>query len=150
MSARPFYLLLVDDEVADAELFSELFREMSPEVEIHHVCNGQEALDYLEAGFAGDASTPRPHLIVLDINMPVMNGHRFLQIAKAHDHFRSIPVLVLSTSVRADDILQSYQNYASGYSVKPSSYADLQKLVELVSRYWQGAVRFPTIEQVAR
>ncbi|OOV11812.1 response regulator [Deinococcus sp. LM3] len=143
MPERPFHLLLVDDEFADAELFTEIFLEAFPDVHIHHVLNGREALDYL----AGPA-TVRPDLIILDLNMPVMNGHEFLQQAKAHDTHRSIPVLVLSTSAGVQDVQRSYHNFASGYAVKPSSYQDLKALIDRISGYWKGAVVLPRIEQL--
>lgn len=93
----PFHLLLVDDEVADAELFEEVFREDFPEVVITRALNGQEALEHLTRSET-DPTVATPQLIVLDLNMPVMNGHEFLERAKAHERHRSIPVLVLSTS----------------------------------------------------
>jgi CheY-like chemotaxis protein len=147
MAQRPFHLLLVDDEVADADLFEEIFREDFPEVVISRALNGQEALDHL-ARSAVDPAVPRPQLIVLDLNMPVMNGHDFLQRAKAHDGYRSIPVLVLSTSAGVKDVQRSYHNFASGYAVKPASYADLKALIQRVSDYWRGAVVLPRIDQL--
>ncbi|GGL18018.1 response regulator [Deinococcus radiotolerans] len=143
MPERSFHVLLVDDEIADAELFTEIFMEAFPEVQIRHVLNGREALDHLDR-----AGTARPDLIILDLNMPVMNGHDFLQRAKAHDTHRDIPILVLSTSSGEDDVQRSYHNFASGYAVKPASYQDLQALVDRISGYWQGAVILPRIEQV--
>ena len=147
MSVTPFHLLLVDDEVADAELFEEVFREDFPEVVITRVLNGQEALDHLDRSET-DSTVARPQLIVLDLNMPVMNGHEFLQRAKAHDAHRSIPVLVLSTSAGVKDVQRSYHNFASGYAVKPASYADLKALIQRVSDYWRGAVVLPRIDQL--
>lgn len=143
MPERAFHLLLVDDEIADAELFSDVFLEAFPDVHIHHVLNGREALDHLDR-----PDVARPDLIILDLNMPVMNGHDFLQRAKAHDTHRDIPVLVLSTSSGELDIQRSYHNFASGYAVKPSSYQDLKGLIDRISGYWQGAVVLPRIEQL--
>lgn len=147
MPDRPFHLLLVDDEFADAELFTEIFLEAFPDVHIHHVLNGLEALDYLASSDTSPA-VARPDLIILDLNMPVMNGHEFLQQAKAHDTHRSIPVLVLSTSSGVQDVQRSYHNFASGYAVKPSSYQDLKALIDRISGYWKGAVVLPRIEQL--
>ncbi|MFC3834828.1 response regulator [uncultured Deinococcus sp.] len=147
MPVTPFHLLLVDDEVADAELFEEIFREDFPDVVITRALNGQEALDHL-ARSETDPAVARPQLIVLDLNMPVMNGHDFLQRAKAHATYRSIPVLILSTSSGAQDVQRSYHNFASGYAVKPASYAELQALIQRISEYWRGAVVLPRIEQL--
>ena len=143
MPKHAFHLLLVDDEIADAELFSELFLEAFPNVHIHHVLNGREALNYLDG-----PATARPDLIILDLNMPVMNGHEFLQHAKAHNAHRSIPILILSTSSGARDVQRSYHNFASGYAIKPASFQDLRALIERISGYWQGAVVLPRIEQL--
>ncbi len=144
----PFHLLLVEDEFADAELFSELISEISPEIKIHHVTNGQEALDFVT--LRGQyAQAPFPHLIVLDLNMPVMNGHDFLRRAKREDRARSIPVLVLSTSDHPRDITQAYHEYASSYVVKPGSFDEYRNLLALIESYWRGAVRLPTVEQIS-
>jgi len=77
-----------------------------------------------------------------------MDGHHFLELAKLHHSFRSIPVLVLSTSSSARDIQHSYHLYANGYIVKPSTFADLQNLVKVISAYWQGKVALSTIEHL--
>lgn len=145
MPKRPFVILLVDDDHHDAMLFTELCQEISPDIEVHHTADGREALEYLERGHAGDTTLPRPDLIVLDLNMPVMDGHTFLEEAKHRDHFQLIPAIVLSISDRPEDIQRSYQNYASGYLVKPESFDDMKELVQVVTSYWQGAVRLPTV-----
>ena len=91
-SRSPFHLLLVEDEFADAELFTELINETSGGIVVHHVSNGQEALRFL-AREGGHLQAPSPDLIVLDLNMPVMSGLEFLKRAKNDDRARAIPVL---------------------------------------------------------
>ncbi len=123
MRASPFTLLLVEDEPADAALFQDMLAEVGGGMNVHHVENGQEALDFLtRAGAHEDA--PRPDLVVLDLNMPVMNGHDFLAQVKQLVAVRSIPVLVLSTSDHPDDIHRSYDGQAGGYVVKPGTYEE--------------------------
>lgn len=145
----PFHLLLVEDEYADAELFSELLSEVSNDIELHHVLNGQEALDFvtLQGQYTG---APFPNLIVLDINMPVMNGHEFLRRAKRDPRARTIPVLVLSTSDNPRDITEAYHEYASSYVVKPGSFAEYRDLIALIGSYWRGAVQLPTVDQIVQ
>jgi len=142
-----FHLLLVEDELADAELFTELISEISTEFDVHHVLNGLEALDFVTQ--QGEyTSVPFPNLIVLDLNMPGMSGHEFLRRAKQDPRARSIPVLVLTTSDNPADIARAYHEYASSYVVKPSSFSEYRSLLSLIESYWRGAVRLPTVEQI--
>lgn len=141
----PFSLLLVEDDLADAELFRELLSEVSRDITVHHVENGREALEFL-LGPSGDAA---PTLIVLDLNMPVMSGHEFLREAKAHARLRSIPVLVLSTSDREEDVNRAYNAFASGYMVKPGTYNEYTRVLETVQAYWRGVMRLPTVGDLA-
>ncbi len=143
----PFHLLLVEDEPADVELFTELMHEFEPEVHIHHVLNGRKALEFvtLEGEYT---EAPFPQLIVLDLNMPIMNGHEFLKRAKGHPRARSIPVLVLSTSERPGDIARAYYEHASSYVVKPGNFDEYRDLIALIKSYWRGTVRFPSIEHL--
>ncbi|MDV6374104.1 response regulator [Deinococcus arenicola] len=146
MSSAPFRLLLVEDELADALLFQDMLSEQDQDITVHHVQNGQEALAYLcEPGHP-----PRPHLIVLDLNMPVMNGHEFLTRIKALPAVRSIPVLVLSTSEHPGDIQRAYEGQVSGYVVKPGSYPEYMHVLETIRAYWRGLVRLPSLEEVVQ
>ncbi|WP_425145029.1 response regulator [Deinococcus sp.] len=146
---RRFIILLVEDEFADAALFSELLEEISPDIELHRVENGQRALEFLTRA-PGYPQVPRPNLIVLDLNMPVMNGTEFLQRAKSSDALRSIPVLVLTTSDHPEDIQRAYHDHASGYVVKPGTYDEYHQLLKTIEAYWRGTLKLPTVEQLAR
>ena len=147
LSTRPFALLLVEDEPADAQLFTELLSELAGQISVHHVSNGQQALDFLRRqGSYHDA--PSPELIVLDLNMPVMGGHEFLGHAKADPALRSIPVLVLSTSEHPRDVRGAYDQHANGYVVKPGNIAEYLAVLEKITAYWNGTVRLPAIEEV--
>lgn len=146
MSAAPFHLLLVEDELADALLFQDMLAEQDQDITVHHVQNGQEALDFLTR----PDQTFRPHLIVLDLNMPIMNGHEFLERVKAIPEVRSIPVLVLSTSEHPSDIHRAYDQQVSGYVVKPGNYQEYMHVLETIRAYWRGLVRLPSLEEVIR
>ncbi|GGR41656.1 response regulator [Deinococcus ruber] len=143
--ASPFRLLLIDDDPADVLFFREALEDISPEVEFHHVADGQQALNLLLQGVES-ARKSHPHLILVDINMPVLGGHAFLQQTKAHPTLRSIPVLMLSTSDQADDIQRAYQGQVNGYLVKPSQYSEYRQLVLTLLEYWRGTVRLPPVE----
>ncbi len=144
MSSPPFHLLLVEDELADALLFQDMLSEQDQEITVHHVQNGQEALDHL----CGPGHGVRPHLIVLDLNMPIMNGHEFLERVKSLPEVRSIPVLVLSTSEHPSDIHRAYEGQVSGYVVKPGNYQEYMHVLETIRAYWRGLVRLPSLEEV--
>jgi CheY-like chemotaxis protein len=142
-----FTVLLVEDELADAALFQEMLADVSPEITVEHVEHGGEALQYL-LGKAPYAGRPRPNLVVLDLNMPVMDGHEFLREVKAHEHLRALPVLVLSTSDHPQDVQRSYLGFASGYVVKPGTYAEYTRVLTAVESYWRGVLRLPTIGEL--
>lgn len=141
---RPFQLLLIEDDPADAALFQDMLSEVDQAMRVEHAEHGQAALDSLR----GRPPAELPQLIVVDLNMPVMGGHEFLERAKALDELRHIPVLVLSTSDSTEDIHRSYHNHAGGYVVKPSTYAEYTSLLETVQAYWRGTVRLPTIAEL--
>ena len=148
MPSTSFTLLLVEDELADAALFQDMLSEVSGGMTVHHVENGQEALDFVTRA-QGYADAPRPDLIVLDLNMPVMDGHDFLRHAKGLTSVRSIPVLVLSTSDHPQDVHRSYDAQASGYVVKPGTFQEYTHVLRTIQAYWAGVVRLPSLEDVA-
>lgn len=129
-------------------LFPELLIEVAQNIHVAHVENGLEALKFLRHQEPYKKST-LPSLVVLDLNMPVMNGHQFLKEVKELSHCKGIPVLILSTSDHAEDIRRSYEGHAAGYIVKPSSYQEYSEMLKLVQAYWAGAVRLPTLEAAA-
>ncbi|WP_261663276.1 response regulator [Deinococcus sp. Marseille-Q6407] len=136
----------MEDEQADAELFQELLSDVAAHATVVHMANGQEALDYLQQlndDLSDDQPQSRPNLIVLDLNMPVMNGHTFLEHAKKDERLSDIPVLVLSTSDHADDVQRAYQAHASGYLVKPTSFQEYTEMLRLMTSYWGEVMRLP-------
>ncbi|UBV42977.1 response regulator [Deinococcus taeanensis] len=145
--SRSFTVLLVEDELADAALFQDMLAEVTQEITVYHVEHGQEALDYLTrtGPYAGAI---RPDLIVLDLNMPVLNGHEFLAQAKVVADLRAIPVLVLSTSDHPEDIHRAYDGYASGYVVKPGTYQEYTQVLDTIQAYWRGLVKLPSLEEI--
>lgn len=151
MEARkqPFTVLLVEDEPADAELVKIAFREGRLMVDLHHVFDGVEALEYLRStqgsANAGPNAPPRPDIILLDLNMPRLNGREFLNTVKADPELAVIPVVVLTTSDVERDVMESYEQGAAGYVVKPVDVEEFIRAIQGVEQYWVTVVRLPPV-----
>jgi CheY-like chemotaxis protein len=138
-----FSLLLVEDEVADANLVRIAFEESRLLATLHHVVDGVEALRFLRRETEAYAEAPRPDLILLDLNMPRMNGREFLQAVKQDSALRTIPVVVLTTSDVERDVIESYHLGAAGYIVKPVDLDQLIQAIKGVESYWFTVVKLP-------
>ena len=136
-----FSVLLVEDDPADAYLVREAFRENRLLVNLHHVPDGVAAMELL----TGDGGEPayRPNLILLDLNMPRMDGRQFLAEIKKHPSLATIPVVVLTTSDVERDLLASYRLGATGYIVKPVDMDQLVGIIKVLGEYWFTVVRLP-------
>ncbi|WP_341251362.1 response regulator [Euzebya pacifica] len=140
--ARPIRVLLVEDSPSDVALTEVVFGQAKTDIQLDVANDGIEALEYLEARDCDMAAMP--DLILLDLNMPRMGGHEVLERLKAHEHWRRIPVIVLTTSKAEADILGVYDRHANSYIAKP---VDLPEFIDVVSRiedYWLSVVQLPT------
>jgi CheY-like chemotaxis protein len=124
-------LLLVEDDRVDAMTVRRSLRELDSPNPLHHVTNGEEALAFLR-----DPAKPRPGLILLDINMPRMNGIEFLEHAKNDPELCSIPVVVLTTSKDEADRYNSFSKNIAGYMVKPVDYEQFVEVMRKIRDYW--------------
>ncbi len=140
--AKKLNVLLVEDEPADAHLVRLAFAEGQVPVDLHHVPDGVEAFAFLHRE-GTYANVPRPDLILLDLNMPRMDGRQFLKKIKLDAALRSLPVVVLTTSDAERDLLDSYQHFAAGFIVKPVDVDDFIKLASGIGDYWVNIVRLP-------
>lgn len=140
--AKKLNVLLVEDEPADAHLVRLAFAEGQVPVDLHHVPDGVEAFAFLHREGAY-ANMPRSDLILLDLNMPRMDGRQFLKKIKLDAALRSLPVVVLTTSDAERDLLDSYQHFAAGFIVKPVDVDDFIKLASGIGDYWVNIVRLP-------
>lgn len=138
-----FHILLVEDDEGDAHLTRLALREGRLLAQVHHVYDGLEALDFLRGCHVRHPQSPRPDLILLDLNMPRMDGREFLSAVKQDDDLRAIPVVVLTTSDVERDIDASYRRGASGYITKPVGMDQFIEAVRALDEYWFSVVRLP-------
>ena len=129
-------ILLVEDDPADQKLIKTSLRNQKIANDLYIVNSGEEGLDFLyNRGDYGDG-TPRPDLILLDLNMPGMGGKEFLRQIKDSEALKSIPVVILTTSDAEKDIIDSYNLHASGYVRKPVSLEEFREAMRKVEEYW--------------
>ena len=139
----PLVILLAEDEPADAHLFKVALKENRIPVELHHVVDGREVLEFLLRQGPRFAAAPRPDLILLDLNMPRMDGRECLAELKRHESLRGIPVVILTTSEVERDVVASYDLGASGYITKPVDIGQFIAAIRVLGDYWSKLVRLP-------
>jgi len=135
---KPANILLVEDSSMDVELTLDAFREQRLSNSVHVARNGQAALDYLlgVGEFDDRNKHPLPDLILLDLKMPVMDGHEVLKRIKHTPLLQRIPVIVLSSSKEEGDLAMTYDNGANSYLVKPVSFDGFLEVVRHIDDYW--------------
>ncbi len=124
-------ILLVEDDKVDIMTMKRALKEIHVNNLMHVSSNGEEALEFLR-----DPGQKRPCIILLDLNMPKMNGIEFLKIAKNDDELRKIPVVVLTTSKQDQDKVDSFCLGVAGYMVKPVDYQQFVEVVRTINLYW--------------
>ncbi|HYW58857.1 MAG TPA: response regulator [Polaromonas sp.] len=135
-------VLLVEDNENDAFFTREAFDAGGQVVNLHHVDNGAKCLEFLRAqGAYGDA--PRPDLILLDINMPVMDGREVLREIVRDNKLKNLPVVVLTTSSAATDIQSMYDMRCTSYLVKPIDFDYFVEMIRELKEYWFDLVALP-------
>ncbi len=138
---------MADDDPDDRELAAEALREAHLANELRTVEDGIELIAYLrhEGAYADPASAPRPGIILLDLNMPRMDGREALAVIKADPLLREIPVIVMTTSDAEVDIKHAYAVGANSYVTKPVTFAELVERVQQLGRYWLEIVELPPV-----
>ena len=132
---KMFNILLVEDNQGDVLLTKEAFEESGNNCQLFVVNDGQEAINFLEQ-ISPYTRVESPNLILLDINLPKMNGHEVLKYVKSNSNLKHIPVIILTTSSSEKDISECYSNYANCYITKPNDVADFFKIIENVNSFW--------------
>lgn len=127
---RDLKILLIEDDQIETLKFERILSSLSQKHQQQSVTNGEKALEFLKN------ATELPHLILLDLNMPKMNGLEFLKILKDNNRLHHIPVVVLTTSNNEKDILESYLIGIAGYVMKPLKYEDYKTQLKTIIDYW--------------
>jgi len=145
-------ILMADDDEDDRMLAREALAESRLANELYFVGDGEELLDFLHrrGAYADAQSAPRPGVILLDLNMPRMDGREALREIKADPQLRRIPVVVLTTSEAEEDILRSYELGANSFITKPVTFEGLVQVMQALGRYWFDIVELPTVEGQSR
>jgi CheY-like chemotaxis protein len=137
-------ILLVEDNPGDARLTMEVIKENKIVNNLHHVSDGVEAMAFLrKQGQYFDV--PQPDLILLDLNMPKMDGREVLENMKQDAQFRRIPVVVLTTSQAEEDVFRSYDLHANCYICKPVDLDQFIEVIKSINNFWVSIVRLPSI-----
>jgi chemotaxis family two-component system response regulator Rcp1 len=139
---KPVEILVVDDDPADIRLTLEALKRTKLHVQLSVARDGVEALAFLRREDKFSAA-PVPDLILLDLNMPRMNGHELLKVIKADAALHRIPVVVLTTSQEEEDILATYQLHANCYVTKPVDLTKFMRVVSSITDFWFTVVKLP-------
>lgn len=135
-------ILLVEDNPADARLTQEAFKETNVRSTLHVVRDGAEAMEFLRRN-GRFANAPRPDMILLDLNLPKKDGRQVLAEIKNSPEFKSIPIVILTTSNAAEDIQHTYNHHANCYITKPADLDQFMDVVKQIELFWLSIVQLP-------
>jgi chemotaxis family two-component system response regulator Rcp1 len=138
----PIHVLLVEDSAGDVRLTRESFRDANTAITLHVATDGVEAMDFLNRIAPHDAA-PRPDLILLDLNLPRMDGREVLARIKVDAGLKTIPTIILTTSESEADIVKSYQLQANSYLTKPVQLDKFENLVKSINDFWLTKAKLP-------
>lgn len=139
-SGEPLHILLIEDNEAHAELIIHGLQDNEMAVSVHHVMDGERALDYLlrQGTFTWPETAPRPDLVLLDLRIPRVDGLDVIKTIKTTPALLRIPVVVLTSSDAGPDIAGSYDYHANSYLVKPLDFRRFTQLLKDIANYWLG------------
>ena len=142
---RPITILMADDDADDRLMTKEAFEESRLVNDLRFVEDGVELLDYLKrrGKYEDPASSPRPGLILLDLNMPKKDGREALKEIKSDPNLKSIRIVILTTSKAEEDIYRTYDLSAASYITKPVTFAAMAEVVKVLGKYWLEIVALP-------
>ena len=138
-------ILIADDDADDRLMISDALRENRLANSLHFVENGEELMDYLlnRGKYSNVAENPRPGLILLDLNMPKMDGREALKEIKGRAELKGIPVVVLTTSKAEEDVYRTYNLGVNSFVTKPVTFDSLVNIVREIGKYWFEIVELP-------
>lgn len=142
---RRVVILIVEDDPADRNLIRRAFEDCPDEVELRFAHDGEQAIDYLFRfrPYSSRHHAPRPRLIVLDLNVPRMDGRQIIREIRQDAVLRVIPIVVLTGSDSDEDVLQAYELGANSYFTKPQSMEGYRKVIRMLDTYWLRRVELP-------
>jgi two-component system response regulator len=140
--APPVDILLVEDDPGDEMMAREAFEDDAMPSILHVVSDGEQALDFVYRRGA-HRGAPRPAFILLDLNLPRVDGRQVLASLKADESTASIPVVVLTTSRSHDDVTRCYRLHTNAYVTKPTDYADFTDVVRSINQFWSNTALLP-------
>ena len=138
MHGEPLTILLVEDNFDHAELIMRGLEDHRVINQIHHVADGEAALNYLfqRDEYADPKKSPRPHLVLLDLRLPKIDGLEVLKEVKTSETLRGIPVVILTSSSAQNDVARAYDYHANSYLVKPVDFDQFERLMNHLGFYW--------------
>jgi len=138
MIGEPVLVMLIEDNADHAELIIRTLEEHRISNKVRHFFDGQTALDYLfqRSEFSDPATSPRPHVILLDLRLPRVDGIDILKAIKRDENLKCIPVVILTTSEADKDVAKAYYNHANSYLVKPVGFEEFRQLMDNLGFYW--------------
>lgn len=145
ITGKPVVILLVEDDLAHAEIVRRNLETFRVANRILHVSDGQAALDYLfrQDVFADPADSPTPDLILLDLRLPRVDGMEVLRRIKADEALKRIPTVILTTSAAEADMVGAYASGAGSYLVKPINFEKFTQMMDAFGFYWLAWNRYP-------
>lgn len=145
MKSEALNILLIEDNVDHAELVMRSFAEHLIANQIYHVTHGEEALEYLfrQGIYADPNASPRPHVILLDLRLPRIDGLEVLEMIRSSPEIRNIPVVVLTTSQAEQDVARAYSEHVNSYLVKPVDFNSFTRMMEDLGFYWLAWNHYP-------
>lgn len=138
----PIQVLLVEDSPGDVRLTQEAFRDANPSIRLHVASDGVEAMAFLRRQ-GTHAKAPRPDLILLDLNLPKMDGREVLAQIKGDPRLKRIPTVILTTSEAEADVIKSYELHANCYLTKPVQLDAFEALVKSINDFWLTRAKLP-------
>ena len=144
-SSKPITILMADDDADDRLMTQEAFEESRLANDLRFVEDGVELMDYLQrrGKYSDPATSPRPGLILLDLNMPKKDGREALKEIKADPNLKCLRIVVLTTSKAEEDIYRTYNLGAASYITKPVTFAGMAEVIKTVGKYWLEIVELP-------
>ena len=138
INGKPVTVLLVEDNPAHAELVIRSFEDHRIANKIYHVSDGEEALDYLlrRGAYAEPAKSPTPHMVLLDLRLPRIDGLEVLKEIKSVKELEKIPTVIFTTSSAEVDVAKAYGYHANSYLVKPVNFEKFNQLMDDIGFYW--------------